>query len=87
MTSPMVKRKREVRTRSAYQAHVLTILPAEAAGNVVDLTERKLRRIAKLHADEDIRKLAARMLHDYLRGSIAIAWEDGVVPVYCFLKL
>ena len=87
MTSPMVKRKRVARTRSAYQAHVSTILPAEAASNVVDLTERKLRRIAVHHPDADIRTLATRMLADYLKGSIAIAWEDGKIPVYCFLKL
>lgn len=87
MTAPMVKRKKAARTRSAYQAHVSTLLPANEATNVVDLTERKLRRIASLHSDEDIRKLATRMLQDYLRGTIAIAWEEGCVPVYCFLKL
>ena len=87
MTTPMAKRKKEARTRSAYQAHVSTILPTESAKNVLDLSEKKLRRIAVNHPDADIRRLAARMLHDYLRGSIAIAWEDGIVPVYCFLKL
>jgi len=87
MTSAMVKRKSNARTRSAYQAHVSTFLPTESATNVVDLAERKLRRLAERHPDEDVRKLAARMLHDYLRGSIAIAWEQGVVPVYSFLKL
>ncbi len=87
MTSAMVKRKSNARTRSAYQAHVSTILPPEDAVNVVDLAEKKLRRLAERHPDEDVRKLAARMLADYLKGSIAIAWESGVVPVYCFLKL
>lgn len=87
MTSPMVKRKKAARTRSGYQAHVSTLLPVEDATNVVDLTERKLRRLAVHHPDSDIRTLATRMLSDYLKGSIAIAWEDGVVPVYCFLKL
>ncbi len=87
MTSPMTKRKRTARTRSAYQAHVSTLLPGSEATNVVDLTEKKLRRLATRHPDEAIRKLATRMLADYLRGSIAIAWEDGIVPVYCFLKL
>lgn len=87
MTTPMAKRKKEARTRSAYQAHVSTILPLDTAKNVLDLTERKLRRIAVSHPDADIRRLVTRMLHDYLRGTIAVAWEDGVVPVYCFLKL
>jgi len=87
MTTPMVKRKKEARTRSAYQAHVSTILAAESSKNVLDLTEKKLRKLAVNHPDADIRHLATRMLHDYLRGVIAIAWEDGIVPVYCFLKL
>jgi hypothetical protein len=85
MSSAMVKRKKQGRARSAYQAHVSTILTADEAKNVVDLTECKLRRIVRNHADEDIRKLAARMLNDYVRGVIAIAWEEGI-PVYSFLK-
>ncbi len=87
MTPAMVKRKSNARTRSAYQAHVSTFLATEDATNVVDLAERKLRRLAANHADADVRRLASRMLADYLKGSIAIAWESGVVPVYCFLKL
>jgi len=87
MTSAMAKRKGNARTRSAYQAHVSTILPPEDVANVVDLAEKKLRRLADRHPDEDVRKLAARMLVDYMKGSIAIAWEQGVIPVYCFLKL
>lgn len=87
MTSVMVKRKSNARTRSAYQAHVSTFLPGSDVSNVVDLAERKLRRLSERHPDEDVRKLASRMLADYLRGSIAIAWESGVIPIYCFLKL
>ncbi len=87
MSAPMTKGKKESRTRSAYQAHVSTILPSESATNVCDLTERKLRRIAVNHPDADIRRLVTRMLHDYLNGSIAIAWENGEFPVYCFLKV
>lgn len=87
MYTPMAKRKKEERTRSAYQAHVSTILPMESTKNVLDMSELKLRRIAVNHPDADIRRLAARMLHDYLRGTIAIAWESGNIPVYCFLKL
>jgi len=87
MTSAMVKRKSNARTRSAYQAHVSTFLTTEDATNVVDLAERKLRRLAATHTDADVRRLASRMLADYLKGSIAIAWEQGVVPVYSFLKL
>lgn len=86
MTLAMAKRK-IVHTRSAYQAHVSTILPPEAIVNVIDLTERKLRRLATRHPDEDVRKLVTRMLYDYLKGSIAIAWENGQIPIYCFLKL
>lgn len=87
MTSPMVKRKRPARTRSAYQAHVSTILLNEEAKNVADMTEFKLRRLAVQHPDSDIRTLATRMLNDYLNGTIAVAWEDSIIPVYCFLKL
>ena len=87
MNSVVVKRKITTRTRSAYQAHVSSLLPKdESFANVIDLTERKLRRMADKHSDEDVRKLAARMLRDYLSGSIAIAWE-GNMPIYCFLKL
>lgn len=85
--TPMTKRRKEARTRSAYQAHVSTLLSAESAKNVLDLTERKLRRIATSHPDADIRRMVTRMLADYLKGSIAIAWENGSFPVYCFLKL
>jgi hypothetical protein len=87
MTTPMIKKRREGRTRSLYQAHVSTILSAESSKNVFDLTEKKLQRLAVNHPDDDIRKLATRMLQDYLKGIIAIAWEDGKIPIYCFLKL
>jgi len=87
MSSVTVKRKAAARTRSAYQAHVSTFTTGDEASNVVDLAERKLRRLASRHADADVRKLATRMLSDYLKGSIAIAWENGVIPIYCFLKL
>lgn len=87
MTSTMAKRKGNARALSAYQVHVSTILPSEDVANVVDLAEKKLMRLAERHPDEDVRKLTARMLHDYKNGSIAIAWENGIVPIYCFLKI
>lgn len=72
--------KRRVRARSAFQEHV--VLPS----NVVDFTERKLASLARSHKDEDVRKTATKLLHDYLMGLIAIAWEDGVAPVYSFIE-
>ncbi len=86
MSSAMAKRKGP-RARSAYQTHVSILFPGEeATKHVIDLTERKLVRIAMRHTDENIRKLAARMLHDYVTGKIAVAWEDGTLPVYIFLR-
>jgi hypothetical protein len=86
MSTVMAKKKHGPRSRSAYQTHVAVAFPNEPSKNLIDLTERKLVRIASTHADENIRKIAARMLHDYVNGKIAVAWEDGVLPVYVFLK-
>ncbi len=80
------KRKRVVRSRSAFQAHVTTFLPTDDIVNVVDLAERKLRRLATRHPDSDVRTLATRMLADYLNGKISVAFENGNMPVYSFLK-
>jgi len=82
--STVMAKKNGPRSRSAYQTHV-TVLFADAK-NVIDLTERKLVRLASAHPDENIRKIAARMLHDYVNGKIAVAWEDGILPIYIFLK-
>ena len=82
--SNIVANRRKTRTRSAFQAHVSTY--AADASNVIDLSERKLVRMAAEHRDEDARKLAAKLLRDYVDGTIAVAWEDGIVPVYSFLR-
>lgn len=79
----IVKRKRAPRSRSAYQER----MPDQgSAANVIDIAEAKLRRIATHHSDADVRRLAARMLDGYLKGEISIAWDDGNLPVYAFLK-
>lgn len=87
MSLVMAKRGK-AKTRSGYQVHASVLLSKsnENVANVVDMTERKLIALATKHADENIRKLAARLLQDYVAGKIAVAWEDGCVPVYCFLK-
>jgi hypothetical protein len=82
----MAKKKNGPRSRSAYQTHVTVLFTDDNAKNVIDLTERKLVRLASSHLDENIRKIAARMLHDYMNGKIAVAWEDGILPIYIFLK-
>ena len=86
MSTVMAKKKNGLRSRSAYQTHVTVVFPNDSSKNIIDLTERKLVRLASSHADENIKKIAARMLHDYVNGKIAVAWEDGCLPVYCFLK-
>lgn len=86
MSTVMAKKKNGPRSRSAYQTHVTMLFTGEASKNVIDLTERKLVRLASSHLDENIRKIAARMLHDYVNGKIAVAWEDGILPVYIFLR-
>lgn len=86
MSTVMAKKKNGPRSRSAYQTHVIIAFPNDSSKNIIDLTERKLVRLASSHADENIRKIAARMLHDYTSGLIAVAWEEGVLPVYVFLK-
>lgn len=82
--SIVMAKKNGSRSRSAYQTYA-AILFVDAK-NVIDLTERKLVRLASTHSDENIRKVAARMLHDYTSGKIAVAWEDGILPIYIFLK-
>jgi hypothetical protein len=82
----MAKKKNGPRSRSAYQTHVTVLFTDDNVKNVIDLTERKLVRLASSHLDENIRKIAARMLHDYMNGKIAVAWEDGILPIYIFLK-
>jgi lysophospholipase L1-like esterase len=86
MSIVMAKKKSEPRSRSAYQTHVVVLFGANDAKNIIDLTERKLVRIASSHKDENVRKLAARMLSDYTSGKIAVAWEQGILPVYIFLR-
>lgn len=86
MSTVMAKKKNGPRSRSAYQTHVTVMFSGDTSKNVIDLTERKLVRLASSHPDENIQKIAARMLHDYMNGKIAVAWEDGVLPVYIFLK-
>ncbi len=86
MSTVMAKKKNGPRSRSAYQTHVAVAFPNDSSKNIIDLTERKLVRLASSHVDENIRKIAARMLHDYMNGKIAVAWEDGVLPVYVFLR-
>lgn len=83
MTVAMTKNGSNVRQRSAYQAHSSTLA---ASRNVIDLSEAKLRRMALRHPDADVRKLASRMLADYLSGTIEVAWENGCLPVYRFTK-
>lgn len=85
MSIVMAKKKIEPRSRSAYQTHVTVLFTTFDVKNIVDISERKLVRMATTHEDENIRKLAARMLHDYMSGKIAIAWECNL-PVYMFLK-
>lgn len=86
MSTVMVKKKSSSRSRSAYQTHVAVLFTDDSAKNVIDLTEHKLVRLASSHLDENIRKIAARILHDYMNGKIAVAWEDGILPIYIFLK-
>ena len=86
MSSATVKRKR-ARSRSAYQTHTTAVVPKlDDLSNVVDLAEKKLERLAAAHGDEQMRALAARILCDYVEGRIAVAWEDGCVPFYCFIR-
>jgi hypothetical protein len=82
----MVKKKNGSRSRSAYQTHVAVLFTDDNTKNVIDMTERKLVKLASSHLDENIRKIAARMLHDYVNGKIAVAWEEGCLPIYHFLK-
>jgi hypothetical protein len=65
---------------------VTVVFAEKDTKNVIDLTERKLVRLASSHTDENIRKIAARMLHDYTNGKIAVAWEEGCLPIYHFIK-
>jgi hypothetical protein len=80
----VMAKKDKVRTRSAYQTHVSILFPKQS--NLIDLTERKLIKLAASHPDENIKKLVTRLLHDYTAGKIAIAWESGAMPVYIFIK-
>lgn len=50
----------------------------------IDFTEKKLERLADNCKDEQRKILILRLLHDYLKGFIAIAWEEGERPVYVF---
>lgn len=77
-------KKNVQRARSAYQTHCSILYPSQ--DKIVDFTEQKLIRIATIHPNEDMRKLAARILVDYTSGKIAVAWDNGEIPVYCFLK-
>lgn len=86
MSTIMAKKKTVTRTRSAYQTHIAVVFPDISLENVFDMTEKKLIRMASSHEDENVRKIAARLLHDYNMGKIAIAWEKGILPVYMFLK-
>ncbi len=72
--------KKALKSRSEWQVHALKSSPT-----VIDLTERKLAKIATTHHDPHVCLLATRMLADYLAGAIAVAWEDGNVPVYVAL--
>lgn len=76
--------KKEPKTRSGYQIHVS--LRAKDTSNTADLTEKKLAKLAADHKDESVRKLAGKMLQDYVSGKIAVAWEDGIHPVYAFVN-
>lgn len=51
----------------------------------VDFTQRKLLKMSLEHRDKNVRLMAAKMLEDYLSCNIAVAWEDGCVPVYMFI--
>lgn len=86
--SLVMAKKGKIKSRSGYQVYT-SPLPSTLTGtvnNVIDMTERKLIALATKHTDENIRKLAARLLQDYVSGKIAVAWEDGIVPVYCFIN-
>jgi len=51
---------------------------------VIDFTEKKLLKIADECVDEQKKIMVLRLLHDYMKGYIAIAWENGDKPVYIF---
>jgi hypothetical protein len=84
--SIVMAKNNKTRSRSAYQTHVMVLFSGKETKNVIDMTERKLIRIATTHVDENIRKVAARMLQDYVSGKIAVAWEEGILPIYIFIK-
>ena len=86
MSAVMTKKKNGLRSRSTYQTHTAVLFINNQFKNVVDITEYKLVRLASTHADENIRKIAACVLRDYINGKIAVAWEDGILPVYIFLR-
>ena len=80
----VVMSKKIQKTRTAYQTHVRHL--SAVSNNILDFSEFKMVRLATSHKDENVRKLIVRMLHDYQNGKIAIAWEEGNLPVYCFIK-
>lgn len=86
MSTVMTKKKNGPRSRSTYQTHIAVLFINNKFKNVIDITEYKLVRLASTHIDENIRKVAASVLRDYISGKIAVAWEDGILPIYIFLR-
>lgn len=76
----MSTRKKTTHSKSAFHRHVK--FHAHDCSNVHDLTEYKLRRLLEVLKDQKQKNFIAKLLEEYLKGLIQIAWEDGVVPYY-----
>ena len=50
---------------------------SNVARNVIDLTERRLRRIASKAKDPQQKALLLALIDEYRRGLVAVAWRRG----------
>jgi hypothetical protein len=63
-----------------FQLHVV-----REGRNVIDYTEQKLKRYAKMIKDPKQQEVLHDLMHKYIDGSIAICWKGGL-PAWLNIK-
>ena len=72
---------------SKFALHInQSFLNSEVPKGLIDFNEKKLLKLADECGEEQRKILFLKLVHDYIKGLIAIAWEDGVKPIYVFAQ-
>lgn len=72
---------------SKFALHInQSFLNGEVPKNIIDFNEKKLLKLAEDCIEEQRKILFLKLVHDYVKGLIAIAWEDGTKPIYVFAQ-